>query len=394
MAGRPAKTAPGRNAAEPIAQAAADLCAEAGAAAVTIRAVAGRAGVAPSAVIYHFRNREGVLAAAHAALSARIADWMAAVSDKPADGLSAEAHLAAAAIAFLREHRANLIALQELNRVAILTDLPLDDRAPGWAAVTRFWSGVAGRSDEATGGVWSVVMEGAVSLASLEADPLVRDALIVDLVHRAADRLAGRPLRVGPRMPSREAFPRPVRAAGRQKIVDAVIALIGEVGIGQLTHRAIAARAGVALGTVSGAYGDREAMIVDAFEDLRWRGVDAVVFGAGPPRHYLSAMVFTADGGLRTELALIHAVGAALVRNPDLGWLAPAVRQLREGPARQWLRLRGHDPADAIDAILWVAITAAVVERALCLPASARNDWVDGEADRHLAALFGASHDE
>lgn len=387
-------TAPGRNAAEAIAQAAADICAEAGAAGVTIRAVASRAGVAPSAVIYHFRTREGVLAAAHAALSARIAAWMAAVSGQPADGLSAEARLAAAGIAFLHEHRATLIALQELNRVAILADLPLDDRAPAWAAVTRFWSTIAGAPDAAAGDVWSAVMEGAVSLASLEADPLVRDALIVDLVQRAADRLADRPLRVGPATRPREAFPRPVRAPGRQKIVDAVVELIGEVGIGQLTHRAIAARAGVALGTVSGAWRDREAMIVDAFEDLRWRGVDAVVFGAGSPRHYLSAMVFTADGGLRTELALIHAVGAASVRNPDLGWLAPAVRQLREGPARQWLRLRGHDPADAIDAILWVAITAAVVERALCLPASTRNDWVDGEADRHLIALFGASHDE
>lgn len=392
MAGRPATAAPGRNAAEPIARAAAELCAEAGAAAVTIRAVAARVGVAPSAVIYHFRSREGVLAAAHAALSQSIADWMAAASREAADGLSAEAHLAAAAIAFLRAHRATLIALQELNRVAILSDLPLADRAADWVAVSHFWSGVAGASPDSA---WSAVMEGAVSLAALEADPLARDALIVDLVQRAADRLSGRPLRVGPPSASGcEAFPRPVRAPGRQKIVDAVIGLIGEVGIGQLTHRAIAARAGVALGTVSGAWRDREAMIVDAFEDLRRRGVDAVVFGAGPPRHYLSAMVFTAGGGLRTELALIHAVGAAMVRNADLGWLAPAVRQLREGPARQWLRLRGHAPADAIDAMLWVAITAAVVERALCLPAAERNPWTDREADRHLAALFGANHDE
>ncbi|MDX3884266.1 MAG: TetR family transcriptional regulator [Sphingomonas sp.] len=401
MAGRPAMTAAGHNAAGAIARAAANLCAEAGAAGVTVRGVAAAAGVAPSAVIYHFANREGLLAAAHAAMTEAIAEWMAdaraASADGRGNGLSAEALAAATAIAFLRDHRAALVALQELNRAALRGDLALGDREADWSRVVRFWSAVTGTGDGAgeTGPIWSVILEGAISIAALEVDPIVRDALIVDLVARAGDRIARRPLRTAPAVaPARTPPARPDHPPGRQRIIEAVIALIGEAGVGNLTHRNIAARAGVAVGTVSNAYGDRQAMIVDAFDDLRWRGIDAVILGPAPPRHYLSEIVFTPSGDLRTELALIHAVGAALVRNPDLGGagpggLADSVRHLREGMAERWLAMRGIHGVDAIDAALWVAVTAAIVERAICLPPAGRRHWADRAADDHLAALFG-----
>ena len=96
--------------------------------------------------------------------------------------------------------------------------------------------------------------------------------------------------------------------ARRAKIVEAVIALIGDVGADAVQMRDVAQRSGVALGTVYRYFNSKEHLLAAALEDWQKRLTRRVV-AAGDP---------VGDGPLPGILGYLQRAQRAFHRNPNM----------------------------------------------------------------------------
>lgn len=149
---------------------------------------------------------------------------------------------------------------------------------------------------------------------------------------------------------------RPNDPQRRARILQATIDLIASEGVHATSYRAVAARAGVPLGSVTYYFADLETLIVSAFETL----------GDGLERLYTAPLRAARDADEAVEVLVAATCGATspsrddirlfteiyhyAARNPRV---ADLVRRFQE-EALVALRQRFSDPAArAVDALMW-----------------------------------------
>lgn len=128
---------------------------------------------------------------------------------------------------------------------------------------------------------------------------------------------------------SRPRAPRRAPAERRAAIADAARAVALSDGLGAVTLRSVAARAGVAPALVAHyADGGMDALVAEAFAGIVGREleeVSALVAGADDPRAALAALIHTLAGGTRDDVTAVWVEAWALGRRNET--LAAAVRE-------------------------------------------------------------------
>lgn len=386
-----------KDAAGGIVEAAAAIASVQGMGGVTARAVAAAAGVAPSAIIYHFKTLPGLLSAVHDHIEIGLGAWrddvLRAIADPAARLLSAESVGIATLNALIRDNGHGIILQQELRRAALRGVLAFD-RSPAAAldARQKFWVELLHRTgfDEGQSEIWGAVAEGLVSLALLDRVQWRREALIVAVMRRVTDRLTGKAITAllsDPILPVAEAAD--VVPRGKRQIIDAAMRIIGRDGADRLTHRKVAAEAGLSLASTTYFYATKEDLVADAFYEIQRRSVHAVVSSEMPRHRFISAVMLTEDGEERWELAAMLALNQAAIRSERFDDLALTLRQVRGIDGLRWLRAHGRANADQLDGIIWSAATTPIGEYALCLPRAERRSYLDRETARAYDMLFG-----
>ncbi|SNS63803.1 transcriptional regulator, TetR family [Sphingomonas laterariae] len=386
------------DAAHKIADAAARHCLDAGLGSVTMRSVAAAAGVAPSAVAYHFKTRDRLLVAILDRLSFGIQAWRDGARDQLATAAAQSlGHGAMAAVAlsgFIHMQGLASVTAREVARALRTTESA--DAAAGIVAQIHqqgrlFWQSlpVFAGDDAETRAIWAGVIEGLVPLAMLDRNPITRHGRIIQILMRLEDRLAGRAPRPFDDAPLPPAQDRPSRPTGKQEIVEATIRLSGRVGIEGLTHRNIAAEAGLSVASTTYFYPAKEDIIADAAHELQTRAINAIVSGDSPLPQFMSRIALDLEGGERAELAALTAFSTAAVRHGELRELADTFLKLRGIDALRWLDARGCSGVDRLDGIIWSAASTALVDQALQRPQDQRVAFLDAISSTWMHRLFG-----
>jgi AcrR family transcriptional regulator len=262
----------------------------------------------------------------------------------------------------------------------------LNARVDFWQAL---WRDTGLKREQAE--LWAAAADGLVSLPLLDRVPFRREALIAAAMRRMDDRIAGRAI---PSTPSETVLPEIVEAPavprGKRQIIEAATRLIGREGVDRLTHRKIAAEAGLSLAATTYFYESKDDLIADAFREIQRQAVYAVVQGETQPGHFASTIMLDEQNEERWQLAAMLALNQAAIRYARFDDLALTLRQLRGIDAMRWLRAHGCADADHLDGILWSGVTTSISEYALCLPASERRRHLDRETARAFGLLFGA----
>lgn len=364
---------------------------------VTVRAVATEAGVAPSAIGYYFKSISGLLSALHRRigedLAARRAETISSLNDPAGHLFCAEALCIAVLCDLLGSMGLHIILQQEFHRTALRGLMELDE-APLDAIKARgkFWQDMlTGRdADPEHAQMRGWAADGLLPVVLLDRNSFRQTALIATVMRRLDDRLARRQVSsalddpVIPPAPEPSEIPR-----GKRQIIDAAMRLLGEEGVAHLTHRKVAALAGVSLASTTYFYASKDDLIADAFTEVQRRAVHALVYTDLPRDQFISSVILTEDGEERWEMAALLELNRAAVRSSRYDGLAYILRQVRGIDGMRWLRAKGCGEADHIDGILWSAVTTPIVDQALCLPSSERRAFLDRETARAFTLLFG-----
>lgn len=386
------------NQADHILSAAARLCLEQGLGALTMRSAAATAEVTASAIVYHFKTRERLLAAvlgrlaegieqSRRSLAAAFDAEQAAFADKPA--------MVSAILCRLVDQQGRAtITLLELARLLRGSDVAQDSQTAMVQETGRadaFWQSLPhiAEEDPEERAIWAATAQGLISLAMLDRHPVARDARIVRVLSRLVDRLARREVALLPPVALPDQAAKVARPAGKQQIVDATIRLSGEGGIEPLTHRKIAAAAGLSVASTTYFYGSKEDIVVDAAQELQARTMDAVVHRRVPTSTMLSRITLDEKNEERAEIAALAAFSAAASRGDELSGLAASLRRLRGIDGARWLEARGGERIDRLDGMIWAAASTTLTQQALLRPAAERAKLLDECSEAWLVRLFG-----
>lgn len=392
------KTEDGNEATQAILESATRIAAAEGLAGITVRGVASAAKVAPSAVIYYFQTVCGLLSAVHRHVAGMLEAWregtLQALDDPSTRLLSAEALSVAALSSLVAEQGLQVILQQDLHRAAMrgtvaLTDTPM----AAVKARERFWQRLLDchRLSPEQVRVRAMVAEGLLPFVLLDRVHLRRTALIAAVMRRLELRLSRRPVgavRADPVLVREARTPEMPR--GKRLLVEAAIRVIGQEGLSQLTHRKVAAEAGLSLASTTYFYASKDALIDDAFFEMQHVAVNSVISADRPRNQFLSSILLDEAGEERWEMAAMTELNRAAIRSTRHDGLARTLRQVRGVDGMRWLRAHGHATADHLDGILWSAATTVLGEEALCLPPSGRRAFLDQETVRIFEVLFGA----
>lgn len=381
-----------------LADAAGDLCIEAGVGGLTMRALADRVGVTPPAVVYHFRNRDRILLAALGALQRRIAvayDAIGVALSSAGDGgFGAEAVFSAALVDVLARTGRSFAASDEIART-----LAISEESAGADAVFRlmsgeaqaFWAGLPCDGDVLDAEarmLCGVVAAGLVPFAMLDGVAVRRNAQIIQLMSRLVRRLTGQCVDLmGDRTPL-ALLEDEQRPDGKQQIVEATIRLSGRLGIAGLTHRNIAAEAELSAAATTYFYPTKEDIVRDAARAVQVRAVNDVLAGDVPPPQFLSRIILDENCDERNDIAALTAFMNAATHFGEFDYLAETFRNLRGLAAVSWLHARGYAEVDRLDGIIWSAATTILTQRALRMPRAARAEYLDTTSDVWLRRIF------
>lgn len=347
--------------------------AEAGAAGSTVRNVAARAGVSASAINYHFDSIERLYGAAQAEAVARASVW---IDQRLDDVAAAEPWPFEAFPAFAAE----------------LIDRWSEARVLAQAEACAFLQAAWGPSEAAAAWLrlWDAVWRRVLPLFSLEAEhaPIVAAVLhserlghlvrwrqphdragLEEVCARLIARLTGDPAllarpapwRQGAEALSRQSVDVPILTAPAARIAEAVVAAVDEGSETALTHRAVAAAAGVSLGAVTHHFPTRTALAEAGYAWL----YDSIVqsarrAGAGRADHGdvgAHILSFIEFGRTAPRSRALEAFFLAATRDPALANFAARVRYSRG--LGTWGFLREQAPhLTRLDALLishWTA---------------------------------------
>lgn len=379
--------------ADELTRAALTLARRDGMGALTARAVAQAAGMRPSAVNYHLGGWDGLRRAVCLSASAQAQAWRAEqaahLAAIPAETLSPAA-VVSSIVCNLAEHaKGAALLLAEFRVIAGRGDKDLcGGPQQDWHATQTFWRDVLERLGEPEHAIrlWGLFAVGAFSLAALDGERVQRLSWVINAAQRIADRLAGRP--PAPLVMPVETTSAPIEAAatpdGKRRIIEAAIRIIGERGIDELTHRRVAAEAGVSLAATTYFFEGRMAIALAAFRELHSR----VMAGAAEPPRSMSDLLLTAHGAPRPEVGAIHALYTAAARDPALKPFAADLRRLRGKGTLAWLHDQAMVAADPLDGLIWSLIMAGLYQNGLLLPEADRRAFIDTTSARLLGAYF------
>lgn len=371
--------------------------AEAGAAGSTARNVAARAGVSASAINYHFESIERLYGAAQAEAVARASVW---IDQRLDDVAAAEPWPFEALPAF----------------AADLIDRWSEDRVLAQAEASAFLQAAWGPSEAAAAWLrlWDALWQRTLPLFSLKKDhaPIVAAVLhserlghlvrwreshdragLEEVCIRLTARLTGDPALLARPAPwrqraevlSRQAMDVPVLTPAAARIAEAVVAAVDQGGETALTHRSVAAAAGVSLGAVTHHFPTRTALAEAGYAWL----YDSIVqsarrAGAGQADHGdvgAHILSFIEIGRIAPRSRALEAFFIAATRDPSLANFAARVRYSRG--LGTWSFLREHAPhLTRLDALLISHWTAGAGRAIAADP---------GAGDRVRAAVTKAS---
>ncbi|MEI9850919.1 MAG: TetR family transcriptional regulator [Sphingomonas sp.] len=200
---------------------------------------------------------------------------------------------------------------------------------------------------------WTDFLYGLKPLAAIDGDPASLWSWVPVLIRRFADRIAGQPIHAGDLLtfPAPESYlTEPPAAAGAQRILDAVIDLIGEEGMEGVSHRKVADRAGLSMASCQFFFGTKSDMIRAAVLELERRMHRSLHERLNARTDDEPLLISSAVPN--RDFAALNSLHAPVARNPALQPVARVLRDFRG--AHAWDRLKRRFPsADRIDAILW-----------------------------------------
>jgi AcrR family transcriptional regulator len=263
---------------DPLIAAVISLASEQKLALLSARTLGERAGVAASAVNYHHGSVSALVEAATAQADlACAAHWRAEAGRLGPLTLSPDdfAPLAFRAIQTQVRHHRGEVRLIWNRRIGVARSGRPPEAAPHIAAEQAFWSKLLSGC-----GMAHLLPENMVSLSSALtfayltfADPADFDPWALALIQRFSDRALGRSVTDADNAlrcaaEAAASLAEPVMRADHdtaQRILAAAIALIMSDGAETVTHRAIAAHAGLSVSSVQHFFGTRRAILLAAF---------------------------------------------------------------------------------------------------------------------------------
>jgi AcrR family transcriptional regulator len=375
-----------------------ELALEEGLAALSTRALAGRLGGSPSAISYHFGNREHLIAAVCAQAVAASAAWRARHREASAVPLPIWLDLAGTFATLL------LLRIEETRPLlALLRELEQEALANGWTEITRTMAG----EEDAETAFWqdlTIAFGASADEAALWADLALalsttglalpsgagRSAWISGAAVRLQQRLSGAPVALVPnRIPEGTQFD---ATPGRHnetalRILDAALDAIAEKGADRLNQRDVAARAGVSLSAVTYFFGAKHELVSAAFEDLCRRQYRAMTeTGDNSSRAEMMEALDGADSD--TALATMEVLMRAVLRNAQLVPAAHRMLAIRGVGSEALLRCLGF-AVDRLDGYLWISLTTGRYRRVCNLPLEMRQRALREAAARRVKAMFG-----
>lgn len=381
-----------------LVQAAAQLISARGAAAASARSVAVAAAVSPSAINYNFGGIEQLFSSVFDHGAALTAEWLAA-RDQEIRALPRTADGAAQALEYV---------LCEWTRsarpLALLYQERLDAAPGGGAAWTRLWRDHWLRTAAAFG---LGEVEGRLAHLFFETEALHRLSTWSPALERAAEREMGDHFAAvwlgAGRRAGGGAFALAERATGARphgsvapaafRIAEAAAEVVEKSGLAGLTHRAVAARAGVTTGAVTHHFRTVEDLVAGAIRGQVITMTEEAARQAGAATSPSVDDVLTAEALF--EAMRFHATAdppspaglgrrrlfLATLRRPDLARAGAAIRFSYGGTLRDPLGRVLPIPADA------VALEAGLLSRLASTLAHACAADPDPAASRD--ALFG-----
>lgn len=337
-----------------------------GNAGVSARLLGQEAGLPVSSIYHHFGSLEQLFASAQEDARARAERWCATRLDAfaAADSLTVEALpalMAALIDDWAQDQRLLAFAWRE-SMVMAARDSHYLPAVQGWQALWReFWREICARCGLAAASeITSLMFCGEGALHLMQWRRPVDRAGLDETCRGWGEWLAGRLTPEGPwrhfaRTEASRAMPElTLRGDTAERIATAAADTVEELGMAGLTHRAVAARAGLTLGVVSYNFRTSADLARAAFEAIYRR----IVPSAASPQARLvpdAPAAFEALVGydiLSPRLAAMDEVMATVARDAELGPFAPQLRYLRGRTAGSQLQgLVGPDrlvsPADA-----------------------------------------------
>jgi len=155
----------------------------------------------------------------------------------------------------------------------------------------------------------------------------------------------------------------------RELVLRATLELLGEIGYGNLTIEAVAARSGVAKSTIYRHWPGKLALVTEAFTEMKQGGY--VPPPPGPVRTRVECFLADLAGSIKHpdwRAACMPALIDASARDPDVAQLSRQLAEMSLGRLVELLdeaRVAGELPDDTDTALLADALTGPILLRAL-----------------------------
>ncbi|QIG80457.1 TetR/AcrR family transcriptional regulator [Stakelama tenebrarum] len=339
-----------------------------GHAAVSARSLALTAGTPVSSIYYHFGNLEQLSHATFREILARTARWMqdqlTQLPIKNADPRALAPVMAAVIDDWCTDQRALAFGWRECQLLA--------GRNPAYLIYCRewtelwshFWRDICARCGMADAGTLTAqYCEGESLLHLIRWRRAIDRACLTESCEGWVRWMHGSLAAEGPwRRFAREEAERtrpqtqPLDAAG-EAIAYAAADLVAEGGLGNLTHRAVAARADVTLGFVSYKFRTRDALLRAAFDAIYRRVVPPESSTAWQP-HQAGLWSDQPHDGEAPEpmLRAIDDMIVAAARDSNLAIFASQLRYLRGQTSGRVLAAKLERPVSPLDAALFSSL--------------------------------------
>ena len=318
-----------------------------GASGISARSVALAAGVQMSAIYHHFGDLGRLLETAQELARSQAAKWCEAILEMVDDvsGPAAMAPLLAATVDEWCEQQRTLAFAWREAQLTALRDPATSTSAALWTQLWRkFWSEICNRlglSDMGDLTAW--MFDGLCAVHLIRWRRITDRASLDELCHGWAAWMEGKMGAAGEWF---EAAQREVRKMGPPQeygddtahaISEAAARVVSRNGAAALTHRAVAAEAGLTLGVVSYKFRTSGNLLQAAFDAIYRRLLTAPARLEGTAvTNGEQALCFIRDGFTdRTDLLPIDEMMLASARDPELQTFAVPLRYLR---GRGWRR--------------------------------------------------------
>ncbi len=397
------RSAPSHDAATPsqarLVDAGFEIALDGGLGALSARALADRLDASPSAMNYHFGNRDGLLEALQKRALAQSQAWRSEHASAPGDlapwTTTADIVLALIQARLSQTRRLQLLLLEFAAEAEICPGLAADAQAEA-EADDRFWTDVAVRIDDGAGSaaIWSDMAAGLILNFASEESPAVRGAWMGGALRRLADRLDRRtasPIELTTGLdPVGRLQSRAPRGETASRIVRAALQVIGDKGAARMSQREVAAAAGVSLAAVTYFYRTRSDLIAAAFSALH-SGLRSEVLdrsGTVPERGSWSAAVFDGEGKFDWRAGALRELMVLAGRDRSLIGIVQDSRASHGATSISLLQRHGVADADQIDAFVLSTVLRGASERVRFMPPQMRAAAFEARAKQAFTLVF------